>query len=70
MIFVGGEENIVEREAEPVDQTAKRPNNVKEKQEDQAFSCEVSGGVFRCEEGTVERTPEQPEVIFHSGRDP
>ena len=70
MVFVGREEDVVEREKEPVHHLSKRPDDVEQNQKYQAFFCEAGGCVVGCEEGTVESSPEQAEVISHSGWDP
>ena len=70
MVFVGGEENIVKRKTQPMDQAAEGPDEVEKDKKDRSFFGEAGCGVFRCKEGTVERAPEKPEVISHSGRDP
>ena len=46
MIFVGGEENVIQPETEPVDEHAEGPNDAEERKEDSAFSGEAGGGVF------------------------
>ena len=46
MIFISGEENVVQPEEEPVDEHAERPDDTEERKEDKAFSCEAGGGVF------------------------
>lgn len=65
MIFVCGEEDVVQPEAEPVDEGTERPDCVKEQEKDKTFSSEAGGGVFRVEERTIEGAPEKAEVIFH-----
>ena len=50
MVFVGGEEDVVEREKEPVHQSAKRPDDVEQNQKYQSFFCEAGGCVVGCEE--------------------
>lgn len=50
LIFVGGEEDVVEPEEEPVDQVADGPDEVEEDQEDEPFAVESSGGVTGAEE--------------------
>jgi hypothetical protein len=65
LVFVGGEEDVIQPEAEPVDEHAERPDQAEEGQKDDAFFGEAGGGVFGVEEGTVEGTPEKGEVIFH-----
>ncbi len=46
MIFVIGEENVVERETQPMNQTAERPDEVEKDEEDNSFRGEAGGGVF------------------------
>lgn len=46
MIFISGEENVIQPEEEPVDEHAERPDDTEERKEDKAFSCEAGGGVF------------------------
>ncbi len=46
LFFVGGEENVIQPEAEPVDEHAEGPDQAEERQEDDAFFCEAGGGVF------------------------
>ena len=70
MVFVIGEEDVIQPEAEPVDQRSEGPDDVEKKEEGQAFFCKRGSGVFMSKKGAVERAPEQPEVISHSGRDP
>lgn len=45
-VFVIGEENVVERETQPVHQTAERPDEVEKDEEDNSFGGEAGGGVF------------------------
>ena len=70
MVFVVGKEDVIQPEAEPVDQRSEGPDNVEKKEEGQSFFCERGSGVFVSKKGAVKRAPEQPEVISHSGRDP
>ena len=70
MIFIGGEENIVKPEEEPMHRLPEGPDDIEQKQKDEAFFCEAGGGIFRVEEGAVKRAPELPEVKSHSERDP
>ena len=70
LCLVGGEENIIEPEEEPVEQGTNGPDQIEEGQEDDPFSSEAGGGVFRCKKRAVESSPEQAEVISHSGWDP
>ena len=65
MIFICGEENVIQPKEKPVDERAKRPNDVEERKEENAFSSEAGGGVFCGEEWAVEGAPEKAEVIFH-----
>ena len=46
MIFVGGEENIIQPETEPVDEHTEGPDDAEERKENNAFSGEAGGGVF------------------------
>jgi len=46
MVFVGGEEDVIQPETEPVDEHAKGPDDAEERKEDDAFSGEAGGGVF------------------------
>ena len=69
MIFVGGEEDVVQPEEEPVEERAERPDYVEERKEDNAFSSEAGGCVFCGEEGTMEGAREKVEVIFHVRKD-
>jgi hypothetical protein len=63
--LVRWEENIVEPETEPVDKGADGPDHVEEYQEDDPFSGEAGGGVFRVEERAAKCAPEQAEVVVH-----
>lgn len=46
MIFIVGEEHVIQPEAKPVDEHADRPDDVKEGEEEKAFAGEAGGGVF------------------------
>jgi len=46
MVFVGGEENVIQPKTEPVDEHAEGPNDAEERKENNAFSGEAGGGVF------------------------
>ena len=46
MVFVVGEENIIQPETEPVDEHTEGPNNAEERKEDNAFSGEAGSGIF------------------------
>ena len=46
MVFVGGEENIIEPEEEPVHHLSERPDDVEQEQECYSFFCELGGGVL------------------------
>ena len=46
MIFICGEEDIVEPETKPMDEHAERPYDTEERKENKAFSGEAGGGVF------------------------
>ena len=44
--FMPGEENVIQKETEPVDELSDRPDSIKKEQENDALACEMSGGVF------------------------
>ena len=58
LCFIGGEEDVIEPEKEPMEQGTDGPNQVEKRQEDDPFSSESSGGVFGCKEGAIECSPE------------
>ena len=64
------EENIIEPEEKPMHSLTKRPDDVEKGEKDETFFCEAGRGIFRCKERAVEGSPKEPEVKFHSGRDP
>lgn len=70
MVFIGGEEDVIQPEAQPMHQASERPDDIEQNQKDQSFFCEAGGGVLRCKKRAVESSPEQAEVISHSSWDP
>ena len=70
IIFIIGEENVIQPKAQPVNCHANRPDNIKKSEEEKSFSGEAGCGVFGFEKRAVKRAPKKAEVIFHSGRDP
>jgi len=65
LIFIVGEENVIQPEKKPVDEHTGNPDDDEERKENNAFSGEAGCGVFGVEEGAVEGTPEKGKVIFH-----
>ena len=66
MGFMGREENIVEPEAEPMDEWAGNPDQIEQYQEEDPFADETGGGVLGVEEWTVEGAPEEAEIVMHA----
>ena len=46
MAFVGGEENVIQPETEPVNEHAEGPDDAEERKENNAFSSEAGSGIF------------------------
>ncbi len=46
VIFIGGEEDVVEPEEEPVHRLPEGPDDVEQEQKGQSFFCEAGGGVL------------------------
>jgi len=44
--FVAGEEDVIQKKTDPVDELSDRPDAIKEEQENDSFSGEMSGGIF------------------------
>ena len=65
MFFIGGEENVVQPEEEPVHTHAWNPDNAEQDEENQSFAGEAGGGIFCCKERAIECAPKKLKVIFH-----
>jgi hypothetical protein len=63
--FVSGEENVIQEEAEPVRQSAQRPDQIEKKQKDQSFAGQAGWRAFPFEERAVEHAPKQSEIVSH-----
>ena len=70
VIFISGEQNIIQPKTKPMDRHADRPDNIKKSEEYKSFAGKAGSSVFRFEKRAVERAPKKAKVIFHSGRDP
>ena len=46
MVFVSGEEDVIERKAEPVYQSANGPDEIEKGEENDSFAGEAGCGVF------------------------
>ena len=44
--FMSWKENIIQEEAQPMDDLSDRPNRIEQEQEYDALACQMSGGVF------------------------
>lgn len=65
LCFVRRVEDVIKPEEEPRQDRAEGPDRVEERKKDNASSVERSGCVFGGKERTVERAPEQAEVVVH-----
>ena len=63
--FVPGEEDIIQKETEPVDKRPNRPYHVEEQEKDGALAGETGRCVLRSEERAIESAPEETKVIVH-----
>ena len=67
MVFVGGEEDFIQPEADPGEDRDGDPDNVEESKEYKAFFCKASRRIGGFDKGAISHTPEKAKVIDHIG---
>ena len=70
LLLMAWKENIIQEEAQPMDELSYRPNGIEHEQEYDALACQMSGGVFGSKERAICGSPKEAEIGIHSVRDP
>ncbi len=65
LCFMPGEEDIIQKETEPMHERPDGPDQIKKEKEYNSFAREMGGRVFRGEERTISCSPEEFEVVIH-----
>ena len=65
LCFVCREENVIQEEKKPMDQSPEGPDKIEKEQKFEPFGSKLRGRVFMGEKRTVEGSPEETKVIRH-----
>ena len=65
LCFVPGEEEIIQKETEPMDERTDGPDQIEQQEKGNSFPCQMGGSIFGGEKRTIGRAPEEVKVIVH-----